>query len=269
MSRGVSESGFELYLNRDQRARLPSNSITLKFLCQKHNSDLSPYDSEAQKFFRGLRKLCWGHVKLDVPISIEDGVKTLRINGPKLEKWYAKTLLNLAAYKAVTKNFEYPVAGMNSRHLLHYLFRGLPLPEQYGLYALPNDADLLGNSRSLIMQVSSSKYKLWSNGRLKPWSSLPGVLYTRVFGMELVGNFNITQFEDSARDDLVIGKDFGNFPSMKLATKEPSLWGYTIPDLGDHMNFDSPCRQIIFEWPSNTLEQNLKTTWTPFRKNCN
>ncbi len=71
-------------------------NLTSKVLCVAHNSALSPLDNEAVKFAEALRE---SFRLLQVRVSLKPRrwtKETFRIDGPRMERWFLKTLINAA-----------------------------------------------------------------------------------------------------------------------------------------------------------------------------
>jgi hypothetical protein len=80
----------------DEPRNIGVASLTAKILCERHNNNLSPVDSSAAKSFDELRKM----TRLK---NVREGMKAHRWNvkryvldGVMLERWFLKTLINIA-----------------------------------------------------------------------------------------------------------------------------------------------------------------------------
>ncbi len=251
ISDGITDSSFNLYYTLPSKKKIKSDSVKIRFLCQKHNSELSDYDAEGQKLVWAMRHLVYGEYNKNLEVEFKDGFKLIRINGGRLERWFAKTLINLSCYKAMMDSFKYPVQATNGLKLIDYLFRGKPIDSQYGLYLIKNGTNLVNTNQPLTFQVTDSEFKYFysKTGMCVP-HSLPGMLYVKLFGCEFIGNFNVTHLQDAERDNIVVGENFANFSPLKLAEIRPEFLGFSVPHLGDKEPDEStgPPRRIIIDW---------------------
>lgn len=113
----------------DDPAQIGIKALTAKILCEKHNSDLSPFDSEIVKLFRAMERL----------VQSEHDGKPVAVNsylcGDSIERWMLKTLLN-GLYSG---NFPVPFTEGFAGQLppddwLQVIYRNVGLPPGLGLY---------------------------------------------------------------------------------------------------------------------------------------
>jgi hypothetical protein len=80
----------------DKAKRIRPERLTAKILCQKHNSESSNLDATALKAFDAFRE----SVRLtDIRGKLPNTrwtFKHMKIDGPKLERWFLKTLMNMS-----------------------------------------------------------------------------------------------------------------------------------------------------------------------------
>ena len=116
-------SVFGLPWCKDQPASIGLNNAVSKILCQTHNSQLSPYDSEASKLSRFLSSNI-----------IEDPLKndSISINGILLEKWLIKTLINLGYLGAMDQPKYSKIVPEEA--IVRYLFQNTKIRDGIGLY---------------------------------------------------------------------------------------------------------------------------------------
>lgn len=112
----------------DEEIFIGRNSFTIKHLCQKHNSDLSPYDSEIQKLFHSMDQMIHGK---------KDFIYT--VNGVLVEKWILKTAVNLLTYYSPNSDLRF-----DKRVVLEYLFKGKPFVKPFGLAVAYNQNIMKG-----------------------------------------------------------------------------------------------------------------------------
>lgn len=113
-------------LNRD--------SITAKILCQKHNAELSPFDAEAAKIANALVMPRTGMRQGEVLRRRDQGEITY-LNGLYLERWFAKTAINLTI--TMGRNVSY-LSGI----LIPFLFQGAKFEYPYGLHGAIDNQSL-------------------------------------------------------------------------------------------------------------------------------
>ena len=75
------------------------SGLTAKILCAKHNNDLSELDSASAKAFGAMREM----MRLsNVRAKLQPRnwtVQRYQVDGPRLERWFLKTLINLCFEK--------------------------------------------------------------------------------------------------------------------------------------------------------------------------
>src|SRR5580704_164600 len=90
----IGVSGFDWCKGQDRYISI--SGLTSKILCEHHNNALSPVDEEGARAYRIAKEM--------VRLSYERGkqkahrwnIKRLAIDGPKMERWFLKTLINLS-----------------------------------------------------------------------------------------------------------------------------------------------------------------------------
>lgn len=109
MSEGLFE-GTEIMVQgfpwcRNEPKSIGLGSLVAKILCRKHNSDLSEVDDAAIHCFNVFREgirlqqtrgVLQNPQKWAVPFGINWNVRRFVIDGPRLERWFLKTLINLS-----------------------------------------------------------------------------------------------------------------------------------------------------------------------------
>ena len=127
-SNATSRKDSKIPLAVKGMANMPDRTIgfdgpTARILCQSHNSRLSILDSEAKKLADGLHKLVDGEEHT-----------TVHVNGPLLERWALKTLINFLASGLADKKKRTP-----DRDLVLSTYGKTCLPGGCGLYLLRLD----------------------------------------------------------------------------------------------------------------------------------
>ncbi len=110
-----------------EKKQIGAASFVSKSLCRKHNEQLSPTDEEIMKFVKALkqfnknRKLFAvnGFSLKPIPIKFE-------IDGSLLEKWFCKTLINIAMVNAKEAIIPFKI-------IVPYLFSAYSLEKPFGL----------------------------------------------------------------------------------------------------------------------------------------
>lgn len=81
---------------KNEKKRIGLNSLVANVLCTKHNSALSEVDQAGADAFDVFRKVqYWQNALQRLPPRAQP-VKRYRVSGPLLERWFMKTLVNLA-----------------------------------------------------------------------------------------------------------------------------------------------------------------------------
>ena len=87
--------GFPWCLNEPKSIGL--SNLVAKILCKKHNSNLSELDSVALTAFNAFRQsIHLNNVRGRMKKPSAWNVKIFRIDGPRFERWFLKTLINLS-----------------------------------------------------------------------------------------------------------------------------------------------------------------------------
>ncbi len=127
----VMVQGFNWCLSEPKQIGLAN--LVGRILCKRHNEGLSDLDAAALNAFKAFRegiRLNQVRGKLKKPICWN--VKRLEINGPLLERWFLKTLINLSV------GGEWPmgsgVKGSPSRELVEIAFGKRQFEHGAGLY---------------------------------------------------------------------------------------------------------------------------------------
>jgi hypothetical protein len=112
------------------------SSLTAKILCRRHNSDLSPLDRAAAHAFGSLRQATrLSNVRSKLRQRIWN-VKRFPIDGRVLERWFLKTLVNLAFEGEYAIGRDSVVAGQPSKDLVEIAFGLNQFDGRAGLYTV-------------------------------------------------------------------------------------------------------------------------------------
>lgn len=130
----VTVQGFAWCKSKPKKIGLPS--LTAKILCQKHNSDLSHVDSIGAEAFGVLREMMrLSNVRLKLKPRIWN-VRRYCIDGPGLERWFLKTLVNLAFRGEHRIGKDSAAAGQPSRRVVEIAFGLRQFQGRAGLYSV-------------------------------------------------------------------------------------------------------------------------------------
>ena len=142
-------SVFGLPWCKDQPASVGLNNAVSKILCQTHNSQLSPFDSEASKLSRFLSSNV-----------LEDPLKndSITIDGIMLEKWFIKTMVNLGYLGAMDQPKYSRIVPEEA--IVRYLFKNTNMHDGIELYfisgGLSNTDYKTGISWNAILNTSEN-----------------------------------------------------------------------------------------------------------------
>ena len=128
----VTVSGFPWCKGETKTVGLAS--VTSKILCSKHNSLLSPLDSEAGAAFKAFNdSAILANKRLSEKAS-KFKVRHFRINGALLERWLLKTLINLCSESELLVGSNAVTPGIPDESLVRICFGLERFPEKSGLY---------------------------------------------------------------------------------------------------------------------------------------
>lgn len=236
------------------KKRIGVNSATIKFICRKHNADLSPYDKEALKLLKAIRGFAENKGLVQDEYKAKDGVRTVKIDGTKIELWAAKTLLNLSAYLTAVDTSSPTWGHGSSSGVFDCTFLGKPLERPYGLYAihgntLQRSADF--KSRELCFKVIPYVYNFYSNEK-GHWTGpfrVPTLFHFSAFGIEFVFFINMHSFTMSNSPDFLKGF-LDQVAKGKTHVYRPEAIGFQgINEIrGEGNGNRSPPRVIEFGW---------------------
>lgn len=111
-------------------------NLTAKILCEKHNNDLSPLDDAAKASAEALRA---ADELNDTRKKIKPKtwtVKTFKINGRLMERWFLKTLINIACNRELPIGSDSETPGRPSPRLVRIAFEKEEFTGKAGLYLI-------------------------------------------------------------------------------------------------------------------------------------
>jgi hypothetical protein len=128
-------------------------NLTAKILCRRHNSELSELDSAALKVFDAFREAArLSNVRSKLRPSVWNP-KRIVVNGGHLERWFLKTLINVAyegEYYIGPRSTE---SGTASADLVRKAFGLKAFDEGEGIYIVGNVGQQI-NSQDMIRLVT-------------------------------------------------------------------------------------------------------------------
>lgn len=111
-------------------------SLTTKVLCTVHNSALSPVDQEAVRFAEAMRE---SFRLLSVRYANDRKYWTFikfPIDGPLMERWFLKTLINAAYDRGSPIGIDSEEIGQPSKTLVEIAFGKRPFKAKAGLFGI-------------------------------------------------------------------------------------------------------------------------------------
>jgi len=110
-------------------------SLVAKILCEKHNNALSELDTAALEAFNVFREsIRLNNVRGGLKRPPIWNIKRLAIDGPRLERWFLKTLINLSFGGEWTIGRGSHPGGTVSQELVEIAFGRRPFENGAGLY---------------------------------------------------------------------------------------------------------------------------------------
>jgi hypothetical protein len=120
----------------DQPKKVGLASLTAKVLCRAHNSALSPVDEEAVRFAEAMREsfrllVVRSRIKQKYWTS-----KKFRVDGPRMERWFLKTLINATCHRGLLIGADSRDSGLPSKSLVEIAFGNQTFEPKAGLYGI-------------------------------------------------------------------------------------------------------------------------------------
>src|SRR5947209_2587209 len=142
----VSLGGFA-WMAKGKVKDLPIDAITARVLCEEHNRQLSPLDSEALRLFQ-----TWERMYPEFANPANPSSWTERVDGELLERWMLKTLCGCASSGVVAM----PETVRPGWHIpdtwISVLFGDAPMPANCGLYLLSEPGDQATAERAIVIE---------------------------------------------------------------------------------------------------------------------
>ncbi len=116
-------------------------ALTGKILCQKHNSELSKLDDNVKRAFKALDASMRLHDVRSKIITRRRAVKTFAIDGPLLERWFLKTIVNLSHGGQWIIGDGSNTVGLASDELVQIAFGKAVFQPKAGVYTAVHDGE--------------------------------------------------------------------------------------------------------------------------------
>ena len=121
-------SGFPWMSGIQRKMRL--YDLCSHILCEKHNTDLSKFDSEVVNLQKIFEEITLQEKRFAQPgFGYRNNADPIvyRVNGHYLERWFCKTLVNVVMVDPTYKDLQY-------QPILEYIYGDKNFEEPYGLY---------------------------------------------------------------------------------------------------------------------------------------
>lgn len=128
----ISVQGFAWC--KDDAKVIGLSSLTARILCEQHNSCLSEVDSSGADAFKAMREMMrLSNVRSQMKPRIWR-IRRYDVDGPKLERWFLKTLINLAFEGQYHIGMDSTEVGRPSSRLVKLCFGLTKFQKPAGLY---------------------------------------------------------------------------------------------------------------------------------------
>lgn len=128
----VSVQGFQWCKTEPKIVSLAS--ATAKILCEKHNSALSPLDTEAANYMQVVREHLLLSEARSRPRFTAFHVRYLNVNAKLLERWLLKVLINLCFDSEMLIGLDGELAGKPPQSLVEVCFGEAEFQGKAGMY---------------------------------------------------------------------------------------------------------------------------------------
>ena len=232
---------------------IPTGSATVRLLCEYHNNIvISELDKEASKYFNTYAAM--QRVPSLTQKWTPDDPKSVTIDGNKLERWFAKTFINMLAAKIgiVDDGREVDFALQNG--FREYVFgkSNKPLEYPYGLWtALPHGKFM--NHTAIVAHIHTNPFRIYRKN-LSTWTDEkrnPQYLMFQPGGTSHIHIFmlNLSYIENQNISDEDIYKMFSMNKENGLQHR-PARIGFSVYSKGETEKPESnePDNIITFDW---------------------
>jgi hypothetical protein len=136
-NQSIFVQGLDFCLDEPKQLRI--ESLTAKILCKDHNSALSDLDSAAGRAFREIEAYVTTTNERAKTPYLNWAAKQFTIDGPRLERWCLKTLLNFSFNRSLTIGPGNHPAGNVPANLVKIAFGLEEFTDGRGLYTAFKD----------------------------------------------------------------------------------------------------------------------------------
>ena len=167
----------------------------IKNLCANHNNRLHLYDEEAVKFYSAIKALVFNipNKHFD-PINNHEFV--VNINGKYLERWFAKTFINIAIFNVINFNVGHGGIGLHAHSIIDALYSGDDFMSPFGLYLKVGQNGLSKNKVGYFNPRYSPVELIKAENKEIIKCEYPLYLHFNYLGIEIIGLYNITELNN-------------------------------------------------------------------------
>lgn len=176
-------------------------SGTITYLCKTHNGMLSPADKEACLLFSTIKDMFFSTIlKVNEKPNGERVEENVKIEGNLIEKWLAKTFLNATTFEyfALQKSVDLDPFPLNLKNIAPFIFGERKFESPYGFY-IRQSTEKQKNFHLRIEKIPIQFRSDTKFGNLY----IPSYLKITYLGIDIIGNFNITDIPDETREKIL------------------------------------------------------------------
>lgn len=152
---------------KDKMVTIGLGSLTAKILCERHNHELSRIDDAAVRAYNVFREFNRvTNIRRSKPTNKKREVKAYRIDGPRLERWLLKTLINLTFDRGISIGLAAPTEGGLDSDLVAIAFGRKPFLRRMGLYFAIHTGLRLDMTEDLAFRPLTRKVENYIGGML-------------------------------------------------------------------------------------------------------
>lgn len=179
----------------NKKIKVGPGNFFIRNLCKHHNNLLSPFDNEALKLFSGWKRIVTNN---SAGITNKKALEHhLYIDIDHIEKWFAKTFINIVLFKQFAKRQATNIACLHPKPTAERIFSNDSFKPPFGIYMINPETPLDPNRHPWTFSEQYTKiFKKDNNSGNLTEYKVPSSIYVSMGGIELMGFFNITQFDD-------------------------------------------------------------------------
>jgi hypothetical protein len=145
---------------KDEAKTVGLAALTGKILCRKHNSELSELDDNVKRAFQAIDASMRLHDVRSKIVTRQWAIKTFSIDGPLLERWFLKTLINLSHGGQWIIGEGSHAAGLPSDELVQIAFGKATFHPKAGLYTAAHDGEQITFRQGLRLTPKTARGNL-------------------------------------------------------------------------------------------------------------